>query len=110
MKKMGFLLCGVVVLFLGLSLALHLTYGSSYPFLAGEDCWQPDGSGGWMKHGSPADPAPSEPSVEVPLLLNYVPIFVPALLLILFMFTPLRHKLESPAEVEDKTEAAPDEE
>ncbi|MCX6834136.1 MAG: hypothetical protein NTW07_03215, partial [candidate division Zixibacteria bacterium] len=67
------------------------------PFLAGEDCWMPDGAGGWLAHGHPADPAPAERSINVPLILQYLPIFLPALVLILFTLTPLRRKLEGPA-------------
>ena len=92
-----FYLLGVVIgLYLVLSLGLHLVYGSSYPFLAGEDCWLPDDQGGWRAHGSPSEAMPSEPSVSVPLLMNYVPLFVPALVLTLFWFTPLRRYLDPP--------------
>jgi hypothetical protein len=30
--------------------------------ISGEDCWMPDGNGGWVKHGVPAGPAPDYPS------------------------------------------------
>jgi hypothetical protein len=30
--------------------------------ISGEDCWMPDGEGGWAKHGVPAGPAPDYPS------------------------------------------------
>ncbi len=30
--------------------------------ISGEDCWMPDGNGGWVKHGFPAGPAPDYPS------------------------------------------------
>ena len=26
--------------------------------ISGEDCWIPDGEGGWVKHGAPVGPAP----------------------------------------------------
>ena len=93
-----FYLLGVVAgLYLILSLGLHLAYGPSYPLLPGENSWQPDGQGGWRAHGQPLNPAPSETSVEIPLLLNYLPIFVPALVLVLFIYTPLRkHLKETP--------------
>ena len=94
MVRRFYLLFVVIGLYLVLSLGLHLMYGPSYPFLAGEDCWMPDGQGGWRAHGSPLDQAPTEMSVEVPLLLNYLPIFIPALVLILFLFTPLRRHLD----------------
>ena len=38
---------------------------------------------------------PTEPSIEIPLLLNYLPIFVPALVLILFFLTPLRRHIDA---------------
>jgi hypothetical protein len=61
---------------------------------SGEDCWMPDGNGGWIKHGVPEDPEPARPSVNVPQAQQYIPIFLPALLLILFLFTPLKKHLE----------------
>lgn len=30
--------------------------------ISGEDCWMPDGKGGWVKHGVPAGPVPDYPS------------------------------------------------
>ncbi len=30
--------------------------------ISGEDCWMPDGSGGWVKHGVPSGPPPDYPS------------------------------------------------
>jgi hypothetical protein len=30
--------------------------------ISGEDCWMPDGEGGWVKHGVPAGSAPDYPS------------------------------------------------
>ena len=100
-----FYLLGVVAgLYLILSLGLHLAYGPSYPLLAGEDCWQPNGQGGWRAHGQPQNPAPTEVSVEIPLLLNYLPIFVPALVLVLFVYTPLRkHLAEAPPPAADES-------
>ena len=96
MKKSVFLLVGVILLYLLPSLAIKAVYGPSYGFLRGEDCWVGDGQGGWVKHGSPEGPPPDVPSVEVPLAISYIPIFLPALLLILFMFTPLAKRLEPP--------------
>jgi len=95
MRNKLILLVAIIALYLVTSLALHLIYGPSFPFLAGEDCWMPDGAGGWRAHGHPSDPPPDQPSVAVPLVLNYVPIFLPAALLIVFTLTPLRRKLET---------------
>ena len=57
---------------------------------------------GWLTV-HPLIPQPTVPSKDVPLLLRYVPIFIPALVLFVFLFTPLRHKLDranGPVEVE----------
>jgi hypothetical protein len=97
MRKTLILLAGIIALYLATSLVLNLVYGPSLPFLSGEDCWMPDGQGGWLAHGHPSDPPPSEPSVNVPLLLSYLPIFLPGALLALFTLTPLRKRLESAA-------------
>ena len=95
MSKHLLLLSGVVFLYLAPSVVLQAVYGDSYGFWSGEDCWQPDGSGGWVKHGQPSGPPPAEPSQNVPLLLHYLPIFLPGALLVLFLFTPLSRKLEN---------------
>jgi hypothetical protein len=107
MRNSILLILGLAVLYLGISLALYGIYGPSYGFLQGEDCWIPDGSGGWAQHGHPADPAPSEPSREVPLPVQYLPILIPGLVLAAFLFTPLRRILEQAGvskepEAEDK--------
>jgi len=95
MRNVVLLLIGIILLFLVSSLMLQAIYGQSYGFLQGEDRWVPDGSGGWTRHGHPTAPEPDVPSVEVPLAVRYIPIFLPALLLILFMFTPLRKHVET---------------
>jgi hypothetical protein len=105
MKKVMILLSLIIFTFLGLSLILHLTYGDSYPFLQGENSWQPDGDGGWTQHGQPAKDIPVEASVNIPILIKYIPIFIPALILIIFYLTPLSRKFETPPK-----ESEPDEE
>ena len=95
MRKPVLFLIAIALLYVVPSLILEAVYGPSYGFLSGEDCWIPDGQGGWVEHGSPADPPPTQPSVGVPIMVRYIPIFLPTLLLILFMFTPLSRKLES---------------
>jgi len=95
MRNVVLLLICIILLYLGSSLALQAIYGPSYGFLQGEDRWIPDGSGDWIKHGNPVDPQPQVPSVQVPVMVRYIPIFLPALLLILFVFTPLRKYVES---------------
>lgn len=83
------LLIVVILLYLVPSLILSAVYGPSFGFLSGEDCWRPDGGGGWVEHGSPSDPMPLEPSVNIPIPVKYLPIFLPGIVLILFLFTPL---------------------
>jgi hypothetical protein len=96
MKNNMILLAGIILLYLIPSMALQAIYGPSYGFLSGEDCWNADGHGGWVKHGNPSDPMPSQPSRDIPPLVRYIPIFLPAALLILFYLTPLSKKLEPP--------------
>ncbi len=96
MRKSVFLLIGVIALYLITGAIMHAIYGPSFSFLSGEDSWLPDGQGGWVQHGNPSGPPPSEPSVEVPILARYLPIFIPAVLLILVMFTPVGRVFEPP--------------
>ena len=48
--------------------------------ISGEDCWMPDGKGGWVKHGVPAGPPPDYPSPspikDTPALGILLPLFV----------------------------------
>ncbi len=104
MRNTLFLLVGVIALYLVLAVGLQIIYGPSYGFLSGEDCWRPDGQGGWVKHGEPSDPPPAEPSQNIPIPVQYLPIFVPGLLLCAFLFTPLSKKLQTPEpESEDES-------
>jgi hypothetical protein len=97
MRKSVLLLVGIIALYLFTGAIMHAVYGPSFPFLSGEDSWLPDGQGGWVQHGDPSGPPPGEPSVEVPVLARYLPIFIPAVLLILVMFTPVGKVFETPA-------------
>ncbi len=94
MKNNLLLLGGVIILYLVPSLILQGVYGQSYGFMSGENSWSPDGHGGWTKQGSPDSPAPTGASVNVPVAVRYIPIFLPAILLILFLFTPLGRRLQ----------------
>ena len=109
MRKKLLFLTAVILLYLIPSLILQGIYGPSYGFLSGEDCWLPDGKGGWVPHGLPDWPAPGEPSVIVPMGVRYIPIFLPGLVLFLFLFTPLAKHLESrpaePVETEEEVES-----
>ncbi len=126
MRKNVIFLIVIILLYLVPALILSAVYGPSFGFLSGEDCWRPDGSGGWVKHGNPTDPAPAEASVNIPVIIRYLPIFLPGLVLILFLFTPLSNLLDkkerpagpkpgepvydesSAASVESETDSPPD--
>ncbi|MHC4555720.1 MAG: hypothetical protein ACYS80_00290 [Planctomycetota bacterium] len=47
--------------------------------ISDEDCWMPDGKGGWVKHGVPAGPPPdySSPITDTPVLVSLLLLFVP---------------------------------
>ncbi len=103
MRNKVIFLFAVVLLYLIPSLILQGIYGPSFGFWAGEDSWVPDGKGGWVEHGHPSTPPPDEPSVEVPIWVRYIPIFLPGLLLFLFLFTPLTRYIETrPAKTEQE--------
>ncbi|MHC4086430.1 MAG: hypothetical protein ACYSWZ_08200 [Planctomycetota bacterium] len=46
--------------------------------ISNEDCWMPDGKGGWVKHGVPAGPPPdySSPITDTPILVSLLPLFI----------------------------------
>ncbi len=96
MRNKLIFLFAIILLYLIPSMALQGIYGPSYGFLSGEDCWVPDGGGGWVRHGEPSSPPPDQPSVGVPMWVRYIPIFLPGMVLFLFLFTPLSRHLESP--------------
>jgi hypothetical protein len=68
------------VLFFLVSLGLRACYGQSFTLFLGEDCWIPDGNGGWAAHGNPIGPSPNQPSVNVPSPAVWAPIWLPLLL------------------------------
>ncbi|HKK21864.1 MAG TPA: hypothetical protein VJ983_10360 [candidate division Zixibacteria bacterium] len=106
MKRTVLLLVAVILLYLIPSVILQAVYGPSYGFLSGENSWIPDGQGGWTAHGTPSGEAPTTPSVNVPIALRYLPIFLPAVLLILFYLTPLSKLLqEKKPPIEDSGES-----
>lgn len=97
----------LIALYFGTSWILGAVYGPSYSSMAGEDSWIPDGNSGWVKHGEPSAPAPTEPSVNVPVVMYYLPILIPGFLLALFLFTPLRVMLDGePAPKESQPEGS----
>jgi hypothetical protein len=73
-------------------LILRTIYGPSYYFLSGEDCWMPDSHGGWVKHGVPYEPPPKETSINIPILVMYIPVIL-AGLSVFCLFGPFRQKL-----------------
>lgn len=106
MRNQMLLILAIGLLYLLPSVALQAIYGPSFGFMSGEDSWVPDGSGGWSQHGNPTGSAPVQPSVNVPIMVRYIPIFLPAALLVLFMFTPLsRFVTSKPAKDSSPTEA-----
>lgn len=101
MRKNNLILLAVlVILYLGTSFTVESLYGPSYGALEGENHWRPDGNGGWVAQGKPTGPKPAQASEVVPLIALYLPILVPGLVLILFMFTPLRRFTETPIKKE----------
>ena len=80
MLKTIIFIVAIILLFLIPALTLRAVYGPSYYFLSGEDCWMPDGTGEWTKHGVPAGPPPQEASINIPLVVMYIPVLLPGLL------------------------------
>lgn len=104
MRRQVYLLVSVIALYLVTAYGLHLVYGPSYEFPQHENGWRPDGAGGWVAEGKPTSPMPAVPSRTVPTALQYLPFFLPGLLLVLFLFTPLRRKLDNDRQIEDEPE------
>ncbi|MHC4648127.1 MAG: hypothetical protein ACYTBJ_21920 [Planctomycetota bacterium] len=79
---MGKLVVLLILVFLSSlipAVILRTIYGPSYYYLSGEDCWMPDGDGGWVKHGVPGSPPPDEPSVNIPVPIMYIPVLLAVL-------------------------------
>ena len=103
MKKNMILLLVLIVLYLGVGFTCKAIYGDSYPFLDGDHYWEPDGNGGWVAHGNPTTVMPETESELPPLITYYLPFFIPAFILVLFLFTPLGKLLEEKKKVENST-------
>jgi len=108
MRRQVYLLAGVIALYLITAYGLHLIYGPSYEFPQHENAWRPDGTGGWVAQGKPTSSMPDVPSETVPTALQYMPFFLPGLLLALFLFTPLRRKLDNGRQSDDGHETEPE--
>ena len=95
MNKNIILLVVLFALYFITGFTLQAIYGDSYHFMAGDDYWAADSKGGWIEYGNPPDAMPITVSELPPLITFYLPFFVPAFVLILFMFTPLSKCLEA---------------
>ena len=93
MRKTIIFMVAIVLLFLIPALILRGIYGPSYYFLSGEDCWMPDGTGEWTKHGVPGGPPPQEASINIPLLMMYIPVLLPSLLTAILLYIFFSKKL-----------------
>lgn len=110
MKRNLIFLLILIALYLIPSLILDAAYGPSFMLWAGSDYWRPDGESGWTEVGRPTDPKPVEPSVDVPILMHYIPLLLPGLVLMVVLLTPLTRILEDPRpESEVKKRDGPDE-
>ena len=98
MNKNMILLVVLVLLYLVVGYGLQAYYGDSYHFMAGDNYWDADGNGGWVARGNPSSDMPTDVSELPPLITFYLPFFVPAFVLVLFMFTPLGKYLEAKKE------------
>ncbi len=94
MRKTIIFVVTIILLFLIPALVLRTIYGPSYHFLSGEDCWMPNGNGGWVKHGFPYGQMPHEMSVNIPLVVMYIPVLLPGLLtaFVLYMYLSKKFK------------------
>ena len=95
MRRNVIFLLILILLYLGPALTLKAVYGPSYNLLLTDDEWKPDGEGGWVKVGEPSSPRPDERSVQVPFALQYIPILLPGLVLVVVLLTPLSRVLDT---------------
>lgn len=108
MKRNVIFLLILILLYLVPALTLKAVYGPSYNLLLTENEWQPDGQGGWVQVGEPTSPMPDKPSVMVPYALQYIPILLPGLVLIVVLLTPLSRLLETKKPAEQRTDSVPE--
>jgi hypothetical protein len=54
----------------------------------------PDGTGGWTKHGVLGGPPPQEPSINIPLVVMYIPVLLPGLLTGFILYMSLSKKFK----------------
>ena len=106
MLKTIFFIVVIILLFLIPALILRAMYGPSYHFLSGEDCWMPDGTGGWTKHSGAGfeAPPPQEPSINIPLMVMYIPVFLPGLLIIFLICMFFYRKYQRRKLISDKSQ------
>lgn len=116
MRNVFILIVALGLLYLIPAGILQLAYGPSYDLVGEYPGWEPDGAGGWQpkaiyraNDSLPDNAPPTVTSYQVPWFLEYLPIFLPAVLLLLFLFTPLRRLIERqpPPDVMDPPTDAP---
>jgi hypothetical protein len=54
----------------------------------------PEGNGGWVKHGAPGGSPPQEQSVNIPLVIMYIPILLPSLVTVSILCISLSKKFK----------------
>jgi hypothetical protein len=91
MKKFVLFLVVFLIVFSLTALGLRFVYGDSYTFFSGEDAWIPDGNGGWIAHGKPAAAIPNSPSVNVPIIIIWAPLWVSVLIISLAYFLEIKN-------------------
>ena len=108
MKKNLIFLAILILLYLIPSLILQGVYGDSFGLWKGSERWYPDGNGGWEKQGEPNYLMPKGPSEVVPIGLQFLPLLLPGIVLMLVLLTPLSRVLETkrPTEEDAREEQA----
>ena len=104
MNKNIILIVVLFLLYFSVGFGFQAVYGDSYHFMSGEDYWAADGNGGWIAHGNPSTDMPTTVSELPPLITLYLPFFIPAFVLILFLFTPLGRLIETRKKEDDGDE------
>jgi hypothetical protein len=94
MPRWLLLILGVLILYLVPSLILESVYGPSYSLVFGDNCWIPDGQGGWQPKGFPDKQRPTVASENIPFFIEALPFFLPLLLILLFLLSPLAQFVE----------------
>lgn len=101
MRNVVILIIVLALLYLIPALTLQFVYGPSYDLMGQYPGWEPDGARGWQPEGVfrandslPEVKPPTVVSYDIPPAFEYMPIFLPAIVLLLFLFTPMRRLIE----------------